>query len=49
MTKYIIVARDKGRPIAAVVMDRYVFEVVAEFVYLGTLLICDNDYSFFLT
>jgi sorting nexin-29 len=47
-TKYMVAGRDKGRSSgfgAEVVIDGDVFEVVEEFVYLGTLVTCDNDVS----
>ena len=47
-TKYMVAGRDSGRSSgvgAEVVFDGDVFEVVEEFVYLGTLVTCDNDVS----
>ena len=47
-TKYMVAGRERGSPRgigAEVEIDGKRFEVVDEFVYLGTLVACDNDMS----
>ena len=47
-TKYMVAGRVRGSPSevgAAVVLDGETFEVVDEFIYLGTLVTCDNEVS----
>ena len=47
-TKYMVAGRVRGSPSevgSAVVLDGETFEVVDEFIYLGTLVTCDNKVS----
>ena len=47
-TKYMVAGRERGSPSGVgtvVVIDGDTFEVVDEFVYLGTMVTCDNDVS----
>lgn len=47
-TKYLVAGRERGSPNGVgpeVEMDGMRFEVVDEFIYLGTLVTCDNDVS----
>lgn len=47
-TKYMVAGRERGSPSgvgAEVELDGERFEVVEEFIYLGTLVTCDNDMS----